>query len=74
MDKIVNQGIEICIEEFQKKENKDKFEQEILDPIIKYMGERLWPYIMYSIVFVCILLVSIFSLLYTANKRSMDVS
>ena len=69
MDKIINQGIDICIEEFKKQSNKDKLESDILDPIVKYIGERLWPYIMYSIVFICCLIIILFYTIYTVHKK-----
>lgn len=69
MDKIINQGIDICIQEFQKQSNRDKLESDILDPIIKYIGERLWPYIMYSIVFICCLIIILFYTIYTIHKK-----
>lgn len=69
MDKIINQGIDICIEEFQKKNNRDKLEYDILDPIVKYIGERLWPYIMYSIVFICCLIIILFYTIYIIHKK-----
>ena len=69
MDKIINQGIDLCIVEFQKQSNKDKLENDILDPIIKYIGERLWPYIMYSIVFICCLIIILFYIMYTIHKK-----
>ena len=69
MDKIIDQGIDICIEEFQKQSNKEKLESDILDPIIKYIGERLWPYIMYSIVFICCLIIILFYTIYTIHKK-----
>ena len=70
MDKIINQGIDMCIEEFQKQNNKDKLESDILDPIIKYIGERLWPYIMYSIVFICCLILLLIYIIYTIHSRA----
>ena len=69
MDKIINQGIDLCIEEFKKQSNKDKLESDILDPIIKYIGERLWPYIIYSIVFILCLIIILFYTIYIIHKR-----
>jgi len=69
MDKIINQGISICIEEFQKQKNREKLENDILDPVIKYIGERLWPYIMYSIIFLCTLILILFYIIYTIHKK-----
>ena len=69
MDKIINQGIDLCIEELQKQSNKQKLESDVLDPIIKYIGERLWPYIMYSIIFLCSLILILFYIIYTIHKK-----
>ena len=69
MDKIINQGINICIEEFQKQDNRKKVETDILDPIIKYIGERLWPYIMYSIIFLSMLILILFYTIYIIQKK-----
>ena len=69
MDKIVNQGIDICIEEFKKQDNKKTIEDNILDPIIKYIGERLWPYILYSVIFMCSLIILLFYTIYIINKK-----
>ena len=68
MDKLLNQGIDLCIEEFKKDTNKHKLEQDILDPVIQYIGERLWPYIMYSIIFISSLLILILYLIYIIRK------
>ena len=68
MDKIIDQGIDICVEEFQKETNQTKVKENILDPIIKYIGEQLWPYIMYSIIFISILLLLLFYIIYRVHK------
>ena len=70
MEKIIDQGIDICIEEFQKEQNKQKFENDILNPIIKYIGERLWPYIMYSVIFISILLLLLFYIIFIIRKNN----
>ena len=69
MDRIVNQGITICLEEFQKDSNRKKIEENILDPVIKYIGEQLWPYIMYSIIFISLLLLILFYTIYIVHKK-----
>ena len=70
MDKIIDQGIDICIEEFQKGHNRHKLEKDILDPIIKYIGERLWPYIIYSVIFISFLLILLFYIIYMIKKKT----
>lgn len=69
MERIIDQGIDICVEEFQKEANRKKLEENVLDPVIKYIGEQLWPYIMYSIIFISILLLLLFYTLYTVHKK-----
>ena len=69
MEKLIDQGIDICLEEFKKETNKKKVEEEILDPIIKYIGEQLWPYIMYSVIFISIVLLLFVYTLYTVHKK-----
>lgn len=69
MERIIDQGIDICVEEFQKEANRKKLEENLLDPVIKYIGEQLWPYIMYSIIFISILLLLLFYTLYTVHKK-----
>ena len=69
MDNIVNQCIDICIEEFNKDTNKYKLETNVLDPIIKYIGNRLWPYIFYLMVFIMTLLILLVYILYTVRKK-----
>ena len=71
MDNIVNQCIDVCIEEFHKETNKDKLETNVLDPIIKYIGNRLWPYIFYLMVFIITLLVLLVYILYTVRKKNL---
>ena len=71
MDKIVDQSIDICIEEFQKEKNKKKLENDVLNPIIKYIGERLWPYIMYTIIFISSLLLLLFYIVYILRKTNL---
>ena len=71
MDKVINQSIDICIEEFQKEKNKKKLESDVLDPIIKYIGQRLWPYIIYTIIFISSLLLVLFYIVYIVRKTNL---
>jgi hypothetical protein len=73
MENVVNQTIEICIEEFQKDHNKRKLEENILDPVIKYISERLWPFIMYSIIFISLLLLLLFYIIYIIRKSNIKL-
>ena len=69
MESIIDQGIEICKEEFNKDKNKKVMEEDILDPIIKYIGNKLWPYIMYLLIFTIFILIILCYIIYIVNKR-----
>jgi len=69
MERIIDQGIDICIDEFKKESNQRKVQDNILDPVIKYIGGRLWPYIMYSIIFISTLLLLLFYIIYIVHKK-----
>ena len=71
MDKVINQSIDICIEEFHKEKNKKKLESDVLDPIINYIGQRLWPYIIYTIIFISSLLLVLFYIVYIVRKTNL---
>ena len=50
---ITTQLIDKIIKEFKKKNNIDKVKQLVIDPLIKYSIERLYPYIItISVIFV----------------------
>ena len=70
MDKVISQTIDVCINEFNKTENKSKVEENVLDPIIQYIGNRLWPYIVYLIIIMVIIICSLLYVIYTVNKKS----
>jgi hypothetical protein len=62
MDELASQSIDLCISEFEKDTNKTKLKQHILNPIIKYIGNEIWPYIVFTtalLVFLFILLIII---------------
>ena len=69
MDTIIDQSIEICKDEFKKEKNKKILEDDILNPIIKYIGNRLWPYILYLLLFTLCLLIILFYIIYIVNKK-----
>jgi hypothetical protein len=73
MEKIIDQGIDICLEEFQKDANKKRVQENLLDPVIKYIGEQLWPYIMYSIIFISLLLLLLFYIIYIVHTKQLKI-
>ena len=49
--------LEKCIIEFKKKENMDKINTNVLDPLIDYILQRLYPYILGTCIMFLLMLV-----------------
>ena len=67
---IGNELIEKCIIEVKKKENMDKIQNNLMDPLIDYIIRRLYPYLMVSsIIFILILifLILVFIMLFRST-------
>lgn len=69
MDEICGQTIDILIDEFEKPENQKKIKSHILNPIIKYMGNEIWPYVLISSLFFVILIVVLLIIIFLLNKH-----
>lgn len=61
---LFKETIDMIISEYNKKENKDKVEKNILDPIVMYLGQQLWPYILTVSILLCLMFVILFYLIY----------
>ena len=53
---IGNELLEKCIIEIKKQENMDKLHTNILDPLIDYILQRLYPYILITCVMFLLML------------------
>ena len=49
--------LEKCIIEFKKKENMDKINSNVLDPLIDYILQRLYPYILITCIMFLLMLI-----------------
>ncbi len=49
--------LEKCIIEVKKQENMDKIHTNVLDPLIDYILERLYPYIMVTCIMFILMLI-----------------
>ncbi len=49
--------LEKCIIEIKKQENMDKIHTNVLDPLIDYILERLYPYIMVTCIMFILMLI-----------------
>lgn len=70
MDKLTNQAATKFIEALQRDDNRCKIEENIVDPIVVYIGKRLWPYIVSLSLSLCILLLM---LLYITLSLRRDI-
>lgn len=56
MEKLCKQAAEKFVDELKKEENREKIETEVLDPVIKYIGQRLYPYVVTVSLMLCVTL------------------
>lgn len=68
MDEIASQSIDMCISEFEKEQNQVKLKKHILNPIIKYIGKEIWPYIIITTVLLVFLFILLIVILYYIIK------
>lgn len=61
MENVCDQLIQCVLAEFTKGKNRDKINSEVLDPIICYVGRKLIPYVVFSVVVISFIL-SIFTM------------
>jgi hypothetical protein len=54
---IGNELLEKCIIEIKKQENMEKLHTNVMDPLIDYMLQRLYPYIMVTCIMFILMLI-----------------
>ena len=71
MDSICDQLIQCVLDECTKEKNKEVLNSKVLDPIIRYIGRQLIPYIVFAVVFMSVALSILISILiyYVTNFR-----
>jgi len=73
IDQLVKDLIEKAIIEFKKEENKEKLENEILNPIFSSFTEKIYPYVSLLFIMYCInllLIIVILILIILYNKKN----
>ena len=73
INKLIKDFIDKSIIELKKKENKERIEEEILNPIFKNFTEKIYPYVsllflMYCLNLVLIIVILILIIIY--NKKN----
>ena len=61
---LFNESIDMLIFEYNKCENKEKIERNILDPIVNYIGQQLWPYILTASMMIAVVFLLLFYIVY----------
>lgn len=66
---LLNQILDYSICLLEKDENKQKIKKKVLDPIIDYIGGRLYPYILTTcICFILLLCIFLFIIIFVLKK------
>ncbi len=64
MDSILDEIMTACMDKFQKDDYKT------IDPIVEYIGKRVWPYILFAcIMFIILILLIIVMLVITLSHH-----
>ena len=37
-----------CIDTMNRDDNQDKLKINVIDPLVKYMGKQIWPYVLFA--------------------------
>lgn len=71
LNKLSNELLDIIITECKKEENQTKLKSFIIDPIICYTMDKLYPYIFITIaVFILIIVIFILIIAYIFSNKS----
>lgn len=73
MDKVINQAMRACLDEMNKPDTNKMLKEEFMNPIVNYIGQRIWPYIIVACVFFILVCIVLFAIIYMIYKQSMKV-
>jgi hypothetical protein len=73
MEKFTKQAAEKFISVLQQEENRCQIENNILNPMVAYIGKHLWPYIVSLSISLCFLLVVLAYLIYLTFHLQKDI-
>jgi len=73
---LFKESVDMLITEYMKDENKSKVEKNILDPVVIYLGQKLWPYILTFSIVLCIVFILLIYILFRVGivKEASSVS
>jgi len=61
---LFKESIDMLIFEYNKCENKEKIERNILDPVVNYIGQQLWPYMLTASMMIVVVFLLLFYIVY----------
>ncbi len=64
MEKLTKQAAEKFIDVLQQEENRCKIEANIINPIVAYIGKKLWPYIISLSLLLCFIFIILVYFIY----------
>ena len=68
ISKLTTEIIDKCIIEFNKEENKKKIFNNLIDPTVIYILDKLYPYMIVTCTILVIIIVILITLLYIIRK------
>lgn len=51
---MINDLIDLCIKEVKKPENQKKINNDVIDPVVSLVIEKIKPFALWAIIFVCL--------------------
>lgn len=69
MNNIFNQALRVCIEEIKKPDTNQVLKRELMNPIVTYIGQQIWPYVMVTCIFFTILCVVMVFVVFIICKK-----
>jgi hypothetical protein len=68
MEQIINQVLCACVTELKKPETDDMLKRDMIDPIVDYIGQRIWPYVVFAGCMFVTLLLTVILTSYKVSK------
>lgn len=68
MEQIINQVICACVDELKKPETDEMLKRDMIDPIVNYIGQRIWPYVLFAGVLFVLLFTSVILMAYKITQ------
>ena len=68
MEQIINQVFCACVDELRKPETDEMLKRDLVDPIVDYIGQRIWPYVLFAGVLFVVLFTSVILMVYKITQ------